>query len=76
MLWDAGQFLNRTTLQWRDPELFAQIKSSWTTRSGTASSDLVFLPKSSPITGRTLMLNPNSTDFQGLRHGSRSPTRG
>jgi endoglucanase len=66
MLWDAGQFLNRNTLQWRDPELFAQIKSSWTTRSGTASSDLVFLPKSSAITARTLTLNPNGTDFQGL----------
>ncbi|MEU9918813.1 cellulase family glycosylhydrolase [Streptomyces sp. NPDC051001] len=70
MLWDAGQFLNRNTLQWRDAELFGQIRSSWTTRSGTASSDLVFLPKSSPVTSQTLTLNANGTDFQGLRHGS------
>ncbi len=76
MLWDAGQFLNRTTLQWRDPELFAQIRSSWTTRSGTASSDLVFLPKSEAITSRTLTLNPNGTDFQGLRHGTRTLVKG
>ncbi|WP_436949610.1 cellulase family glycosylhydrolase [Streptomyces sp. SudanB52_2052] len=76
MLWDAGQFLNRTTLQWRDPELFAQIRSSWTTRSGTASSDLVFLPKSEEITSRTLTLNPNGTDFQGLRHGTRTLVKG
>ncbi|MEU5592682.1 cellulase family glycosylhydrolase [Streptomyces sp. NPDC020298] len=76
MLWDAGQFLNRTTLQWRDPELFAQIKSSWTTRSGTASSDMVFLPKSSAVTSQTLTLNPNGTDFQGLRHGSRNLVKG
>lgn len=76
MLWDAGQFLNRNTLQWRDPELFAQIRSSWTTRSGTASSDLVFLPKSSAITSQTLTLNPNGTDFQGLRHGSRNLSQG
>ena len=76
MLWDAGQFLNRETLQWRDPELFAQIRSSWTTRSGTASSDLVFLPKSGDITSRTLTLNPNGTDFQGLRHGSRNLLKG
>jgi endoglucanase len=76
MLWDAGQFLNRTTPQWRDPELFAQIRSSWTTRSGTASSDLVFLSKSSPITSRTLTLNANGTDFQGLRHGDRTLVRG
>jgi endoglucanase len=76
VLWDAGQFLNRTTLQWRDQELFAQIKSSWTTRSGTASSDQVFLPKSSAITDRTLTLDSNGTDFQGLRHAGRELVRG
>ncbi|MFF9035652.1 cellulase family glycosylhydrolase [Streptomyces sp. NPDC014892] len=76
MLWDAGQFLNRTTLQWRDAELFGQIKSSWTTRSGTASSDEVFLPRSSAITAEELTLNPNGTDFQGLRHGSRNLLQG
>ncbi|UUU19863.1 cellulase family glycosylhydrolase [Streptomyces sp. DSM 40750] len=76
MLWDAGQFLNRNTLQWRDPELFAQIRSSWTTRSGTASSDMVFLPKSGALTSQDLTLNPNGTDFQGLRHGSRNLLRG
>jgi len=76
MLWDAGQFLNRNTLQWRDAELFGQIRSSWTNRSGTASSDLVFLPKSSPITGRTLTLDTNGTDFQGVRHGSRNLAAG
>ncbi|MFJ9711661.1 cellulase family glycosylhydrolase [Streptomyces sp. NPDC101234] len=76
MLWDAGQFLNRDTLQWRDPELFAQIRSSWTTRSGTASTDQVFLPKSSPITSQTLTLNTNGTDFQGLRYGSRNLLKG
>lgn len=76
MLWDAGQFLNRATLRWRDPELFAQIKSSWTTASGTASSDMVFLPKSGAITGQTLTLDPNGTGFQGLRHGSRNLVRG
>ncbi|MER5805761.1 cellulase family glycosylhydrolase [Streptomyces mirabilis] len=76
MLWDAGQFLNRDTLQWRDPELFAQIKSSWITRSGTASSDMVFLSKSAAITSQTLTLNTNGTDFQGLRHDSRNLVRG
>ncbi|MFC8142518.1 X2-like carbohydrate binding domain-containing protein [Streptomyces paradoxus] len=76
MLWDAGQFLNRNTLQWRDPELFAQIKSSWTTRSGTASSDLVFLPKSDAVTSRTFSLSLNGTDFQGRRHGSRNLLKG
>jgi endoglucanase len=76
IIWDAGQFLNRGTLQWRDPELFAQIKSSWATRSGTASTDMVFTAKSSPITGQTVTLNPNGTDFQGLRQGSRNLVKG
>lgn len=68
-LWDPFSYLNRTTLQWRDPALFAWIKSSWTTRSGTASFDKVYVPKSSPIAAHTLTLNPNGTTFQGLWQG-------
>ncbi|MEU6665678.1 cellulase family glycosylhydrolase [Streptomyces sp. NPDC046727] len=71
-LWDPGTFafLNRETLKWGDPALFAWIRSSWTTRSGTASFDKVFVPKSSPVTARTLSLNPNGTRFSGLWQGS------
>ncbi|MFJ4694274.1 cellulase family glycosylhydrolase [Streptomyces sp. NPDC088766] len=68
-LWDAGSFVNRNTLQWRDPGMMELIKSSWTTRSGTASSDTVYVPKSAPITARTLTLNLNGTGFQGLWQG-------
>ncbi|MEZ0091790.1 endoglucanase [Streptacidiphilus sp. EB129] len=60
-LWDNGAYLDRTTLHWRDPGLFAEIRAGWTTRSGTASSDQVFVPKSGPVTARTLDLNPNGT---------------
>jgi hypothetical protein len=63
-------------MQWREPELIKQIKSSWTTRSGTASSDRVFLAKSSAITARTLTLNPNGTSFQGVWQGSTKLVRG
>jgi endoglucanase len=69
-LWDAFNFLNRTTLQWRDPAIVNQIKSSWTTRSGTASSDRIFLAKSSAITAKTLTLNPNGGTFLGLWQGN------
>ncbi|MFJ4536782.1 cellulase family glycosylhydrolase [Streptomyces tibetensis] len=75
-LWDAFNFLNRTTMQWREPDLVNQIKSSWTTRSGTASSDRVFLAKSSAITARTLTLNPNGTAFRGLWQGNRRLAQG
>ncbi|MGW3566900.1 cellulase family glycosylhydrolase [Streptomyces sp. NPDC000941] len=68
-LWDPFAYLNRDTLQWRDPALFVWIKSSWTTRSGTASFDKIFLPKSSPITAQSLTLNRNGTSFRGLWHG-------
>ncbi|ADI13081.1 glycoside hydrolase family 5 [Streptomyces bingchenggensis BCW-1] len=68
-LWDPFAYLNRDTLQWRDPALFAWIKSSWTTRSGTTSFDKIFLPKSSPITAQSLTLNRNGTSFRGLWHG-------
>jgi endoglucanase len=69
-VWDAGQFLNRNELQWRDPGVFAMMQASWTTRSGTASSDQVYLRRTGAIGTATLTLNPNNTSFQGLRHGS------
>jgi endoglucanase len=76
MLWDAGSFLNRNTLTWRDPEMIAQILSSTTTRSGTASSDMVFVPKSGAITSKTLTLNLNGTTFTGLRQGDTDLVKG
>jgi aryl-phospho-beta-D-glucosidase BglC (GH1 family) len=76
MLWDNGQHFGRTSLQWSDPELIAQIKSSWTTRSGTASSDLVFNAKASAISSKTLTLNLNGLSFTGLRQGGTELVRG
>ncbi|GGN99228.1 hypothetical protein GCM10010112_92850 [Actinoplanes lobatus] len=76
MLWDAGQFLNRTELRWRDQGVHDTIRASWTTRSGTASSDQVYLPRTGTITGRTLTLNLNGLTFQGLRQGSADLVQG
>ncbi|MEV0732624.1 cellulase family glycosylhydrolase [Polymorphospora sp. NPDC050346] len=76
MWWDNGQHFNRNTHQWNDAELFAQIKSSWTTRSGTASSDQVFSARASAVTAKSLTLNLNGTSFVGLRHGSTDLVRG
>ncbi|MGV9384563.1 cellulase family glycosylhydrolase [Nonomuraea sp. NPDC003707] len=69
MWWDNGQHLNRETLRWKDPGLFAQIKSSFTTRSGTASTDSIFVSKSGAIEAQSLTLNLNGTSFRGLWHG-------
>ncbi|GAA2408084.1 cellulase family glycosylhydrolase [Streptomyces glaucosporus] len=76
MLWDNGQHFHRTGFRWNDPELFAQIKSSWTTRSGTASTDQVFSARSAAVTDKTITLNLNGTSFAGLRHGSTDLVRG
>jgi endoglucanase len=76
MLWDNGQHFGRTSLQWQDPELVAQLRSSWTTRSGTASSDLVFSARSAAIASKTVTLNLNGTTFTGLRQGSTDLVRG
>lgn len=68
-LWDSGNFINRSTFQMRVPALFALIQSSWKTRSGTAASDQLFVPESSPITAQTISLNLNGTTFKGLSAG-------
>ena len=76
MLWDNGQHLGRTSFQWSDPELAAQIRSSWTTRSGTASTDQVFSARSSAVSAKTITLNTNGTTFTGLRQGTTELVRG
>lgn len=75
MWWDNGQHFGRTSFQWSDPELFGQIRSSWTTRSGTASDDFVFTAASSAITSRSLTLNLNGASFVGARQGKTSLVR-
>ena len=75
-LWDPGTFLNRNTLQWRDSTLIDQIKSAWKTRSGTAASDLLFVPKSSPIVAQTINLNLNGTEFRSLRANGQELRKG
>ncbi|MGC5306601.1 cellulase family glycosylhydrolase [Micromonospora zamorensis] len=76
MLWDAGSFLNRNDLQWRDPGLYALMKASWTTRSATASSDQIYVRRTGSITSKSLTLNLNGTSFRSLRQGSTVLTNG
>lgn len=76
MLWDAGSFLNRNDLQWRDPGLYALMKASWTTRSATASSDQIYVRRTGTITSKSLTLNLNGASFQSLRQGSTVLTNG
>lgn len=75
MLWDNGQHFDRTAFVWRDPALFAQIRSSWTTRSGTASTDQVFV-RPDAVTAQTVTLHPNGTTFRGLYLGGKKLKQG
>ncbi|GHE09009.1 cellulase family glycosylhydrolase [Streptomyces alanosinicus] len=75
-LWDPFAFLNRSTLQWRDQELFDLMKSSWTTRSGSTSFDRIFVPKSGSINDQSLTLNLNGLSFQGLWQGDSKLSEG
>ncbi|MFD8126036.1 cellulase family glycosylhydrolase [Streptomyces mirabilis] len=70
VLWDNGSFYDRGKLRWKDAGLYRQVKSSWTTRSATASSDSVFVPKSGPAKDRTLTLNLNGATFTALKQGT------
>ncbi|MFF4055361.1 cellulase family glycosylhydrolase [Streptomyces sp. NPDC001668] len=76
MLWDNGSRFNRRTLQWNDPSLYAQIRSSWTGRSGTASTDQLFVPKGKSPTDATLTLNLNGTRLSRIEVGTRPLVRG
>jgi endoglucanase len=66
MLWDAGQFLNRETLEWRDPYIAERLQTEVTSRSGTTSFDRIYLEQSGTITDESLTLNRNGLDFEGL----------
>ncbi|MEV7027062.1 cellulase family glycosylhydrolase, partial [Kitasatospora sp. NPDC093558] len=68
-LWDDANYLDRAALQWRDRTLMNLIEASWTTRSGTASTDNLFVPKSGPIAAQTITLNRNGLWFAGLWRG-------
>ncbi|MGW6128548.1 cellulase family glycosylhydrolase [Cellulomonas sp. NPDC055163] len=65
MLWDNGQHLSRTAFTWSDPALYAQLRSSWTRRSGTASTDQVFV-RPGAVAAQTVTLNPHGQTFTGL----------
>jgi endoglucanase len=75
-LWDNGQHFDRTGFTWKDPELFSMMKASWTTRSGTASTDQVYVAKSGTVSDVSLTLNPNGTTFQALRLGTQNLVQG
>ena len=76
MLWDAGSYLNRDTLEWRDPLVQSYMDSGVTTRSGTASFDSIYLEKAGTIADESLTLNRNGLEFEGLWEGDTALAEG
>lgn len=67
MLWDNGQHFGRTTYQWSDSDLFEVMKTGWTTRSGSAESDSIFINQNDAITDVTVKLTLNGNTFASLK---------
>jgi endoglucanase len=76
MLWDNGQHFDRTAFVWKDPDFYAQLKAGWTTRSATASTDLLLVRKSAGAVARTVTLNLNGATLTSLAQGSTKLTAG
>lgn len=76
MWWDNGQHLGRTTLRWSDPALYEQIRSSWSVRSSSAESDLIFVRRTVPVGEATVTLNLNGNRLRYLAAGARLLVRG
>ncbi|MBT2497824.1 cellulase family glycosylhydrolase [Agromyces sp. ISL-38] len=70
MWWDNGTHFDRYKRVWRDQEQFDYISTAWTTRSATASSDLVFVDASDKVTDKSVTLNLNDLEFKDLRFGN------
>ncbi|NGZ75209.1 cellulase family glycosylhydrolase [Saccharibacillus alkalitolerans] len=66
MLWDNGQHFNRTTYKWSDADLFNIVKASWSGRSATASSDLVYVKKGAAAQDKSVTLNLNGRALSSL----------
>ncbi|MDR7384741.1 cellulase family glycosylhydrolase [Promicromonospora iranensis] len=70
MWWDNGTHFDRFKREWRDQEQFDYISTAWTTRSGTASTDIVFVDASDKVKDASVTLDLNGLTFQKLRFGT------
>jgi hypothetical protein len=70
MWWDNGTHFDRFKREWRDQEQFDYISTAWTTRSGTAASDLLFVDASDKITDKSITLNLNGLEFDRVKFGT------
>jgi endoglucanase len=70
MWWDNGRHYDRYKREWRDQEQFDYISTAWRTRSGTASTDNVYVDASDKIQDQSVALNLNGLEFEKLKYGN------
>ena len=70
VFWDAGQLLDRTTFQWKEPDLRAILAQSVRGRSTTGDTDLIYLTSGAPAQDAVVNLNLNGNHFVSLYDGS------
>jgi len=66
MLWDNGQHYNRRTFTWNDPQLYEMMRASWSGRSATATTDLIFVRQGVAAQDVRIDLQLNGRQFTEL----------
>ncbi|HKM17209.1 MAG TPA: cellulase family glycosylhydrolase [Limnochordia bacterium] len=64
MIWDNGQHLDRTTLEWHDPTL-AKLATA-AARSSTANHDTIYLRAGRELADKSITLNLNGNELEGV----------
>jgi len=70
MFWDAGQLFDRTTFQWKDPQLYSIMMQTVAGRATTADTDLIFVQSGVPNQRAIINLNLNGNRFVSLKDGT------
>lgn len=71
MLWDNGQHLNRTTLEWSDEQLYEMMQVSWQTRSATAYVNSLYFKQGHDLQDQIVSLQLNGNQVKAIYAGER-----
>jgi endoglucanase len=71
MLWDNGQHMNRTSLNWNDLSLYNQIKASGNSRSSYSESDRIFIKDENRKKDVSMKLTLNGNNLKAIYNGNK-----
>lgn len=76
MLWDNGQHMSRTSLQWSDQSLYNVIKASWTSRSSYSEADKIFIKDENKNNDVLMNLTLNGNTLKAIYNGNKQLVSG